>query len=83
MGYNALGQLGDSSFDDSSNPTEVSFTTILLSRINAGYYHVFSNTIDGPMFGPTGPIPGSSVSTTMTENSFLMSFSIGTRGEIF
>jgi long-chain fatty acid transport protein len=59
---------------------------VKLSRrvaINAGYYYVFTNSIDGPMYGPTGPIPGSSVSTTMNEQSFQMSFTVATRGEIF
>jgi long-chain fatty acid transport protein len=51
--------------------------------INAGYYHVFQGKIDGPMYGPQGPMQGTSVKTVMTENSFQVEFSIGSRGEIF
>ena len=42
--------------------------------IDLGYYHVFENSISGPMFGPTGPIDGSSVTSSMSEDSFLMTF---------
>ncbi len=51
--------------------------------INAGYYHVFQGKVDGPMYGPQGPMQGTSVKTVMTENSFQVEFSIGSRGEIF
>ena len=44
---------------------------------------VFERTVEGELWGPTGPIPGSSVSTTMSENSFQIAFAIATRGEIF
>ena len=42
--------------------------------VDLGYYHVFENSISGPMFGPTGPIAGSSVTSSMFEDSFLMTF---------
>lgn len=42
--------------------------------VDLGYYHVFENSISGPMFGPAGPISGSSVTSSMFEDSFLMSF---------
>jgi long-chain fatty acid transport protein len=42
--------------------------------IDLGYYHVFENSISGPMFGPMGPIDGSSVTSSMLEDSFLMTF---------
>lgn len=51
--------------------------------ISAAYYHAFENTMEGPMFGATGPIPGSSVANTLKEDAFLIQFSVGTRGEIF
>lgn len=44
--------------------------------VDLGYYHVFENSISGPMFGPTGPIAGSSVDSSMFEDSFLLSFSL-------
>jgi hypothetical protein len=43
--------------------------------VDLAYYHVFENEISGPMFGPTGPIAGSSVSSKMYEDSFIMTFS--------
>lgn len=43
-------------------------------HVDLGYYHVFENSITGPMFGPTGAIPGSEVTSKMFEDSFLMTF---------
>ena len=51
--------------------------------ISAAYYHAFENGMDGPMYGPTGPISGSSVANSLKEDGFLVQFSVGTRGEIF
>lgn len=45
-------------------------------NVDLGYYHVFENSITGPMFGPTGPIAGSSVTSSMFEDSFLMTFTL-------
>ena len=42
--------------------------------VDLGYYHVFENSISGPMFGPMGPIDGSDVTSSMFEDSFLMTF---------
>lgn len=47
--------------------------------IHAGYYHAFRNTISGSLVTPAGPIPGTSVSSTLSENSFLVQFSIRTK----
>jgi len=51
--------------------------------MNLGYYYVFEGQIEGELWGPTGPIPGTSVTNTMTESSFQIGFSVGSRGEIF
>ncbi len=53
------------------------------AAVNLGYYHVSSNSVSGPIYGPFGPIPGSDVTTAMKEDSVLISFSFGTRGSIF
>jgi len=45
--------------------------------VDVGYYHAFSNSISGPMMSPAGTAPGSSVKNTLSENSFLVSFSFG------
>ena len=50
------------------------FTPFENVQVDLGYYHVFENSISGPMFGPMGPIDGSDVSSKMTEDSFLMTF---------
>jgi len=47
-------------------------------NVNLAYYHVFETSISGPMFGPAGPIPGSSVDSKMFEDSLIMSFSFAT-----
>lgn len=44
--------------------------------IHAGYYHAFRNSISGPLFGPAGPAPGTSVTSSLSENSFLVQFSV-------
>ncbi len=33
-------------------------------EITVGYYRAFENSGTGPIYGPTGPIPGSSVTNT-------------------
>ena len=43
--------------------------------IDAGYYRAFGNEITGPMWGLMGPISNSSVTTELSENSFLLQFS--------
>jgi len=43
---------------------------------NLGYYHVFENRVDGPIYSPaTGPIPGSRITTEMTMDSLVATFS--------
>lgn len=44
-------------------------------RLDLGYYHAFENEIDGQIWGPTGPVPGSSVKSSLKEDSFLVQFS--------
>jgi len=44
-------------------------------ELNAAYYHVFENRITGPFLGPTGPVPGTSVTTEMTMDSIVLTFS--------
>lgn len=40
--------------------------------IDAGYYRALENEVSGPIWGPTGPIPGSDVTSALTEDSFLL-----------
>lgn len=42
--------------------------------IDVGYYHAFSNSITGPFQTPAGAMPGTSIKSTMSENSVLMGF---------
>jgi len=43
---------------------------------NLGYYHVFENRVSGPIYSPaTGPIPGSRITTEMTMDSLVATFS--------
>ncbi len=43
---------------------------------NLGYYHVFKNRVDGPIFSPViGPIPGSRVTTEMEMDAIVATFS--------
>jgi len=51
-------------------------------EVTLGYYHVFENSGTGPIYGPTGPVPGSSVTNTMKEDSIQLQFSYVTRGGI-
>lgn len=44
-------------------------------ELDAAYYHVFENRITGPFLGPTGPVPGTSVTTEMTMDSLVVTFS--------
>ena len=44
--------------------------------IQAGYYHAFRNSISGPIIGPAGPAPGTRVTSSLSEDSFLIQFSI-------
>jgi long-chain fatty acid transport protein len=44
-------------------------------ELDAAYYHVFENRITGPFLGPTGPVPGTSVTTEMAMDSIVLTFS--------
>lgn len=44
-------------------------------ELDAAYYHVFENRITGPFLGPTGPVPGTAVTTEMTMDSIVLTFS--------
>lgn len=45
--------------------------------INAAYYHAFENSITGSLLTPAGPVPGSSVTSTLSESSLLLQFTVG------
>jgi long-chain fatty acid transport protein len=49
-------------------------------HVDLAYYHVFENEISGPLYGPTGPMAGSSVGSKMYEDSFIMTFSFHPEG---
>ncbi len=42
--------------------------------LDAAYYHVKENSITGPIFGPTGPVPGATVTTRMAMDSVVVTF---------
>lgn len=42
--------------------------------VDVAYYRAFKNTITGPFQTPAGPAPGTSVSSSLSENSFLLGF---------
>jgi long-chain fatty acid transport protein len=42
--------------------------------IDVGYYHAFANSITGPFQSPAGAMPGTSIKSSMSENSLLMGF---------
>ena len=45
-------------------------------EISGAYYRAFEGEVSGPMWGSTGPIPGSTVTSNMTEDSFIVQFSL-------
>ncbi len=47
--------------------------------VDVGYYHAFRNTITGPFQTMAGAAPGTSVSTSLAESSFLLGFTYGPR----
>jgi long-chain fatty acid transport protein len=49
-------------------------------HVDLAYYHVFENEISGVMWGPTGPMAGTSATSKMYEDSFLMTFSFYPEG---
>jgi len=46
-------------------------------NLDVAYYHVNDNEITGPFFGPTGPVPGTSVTTSMHMDSVIVTFNFG------
>jgi len=36
---------------------------------HVAYFHAFANSITGPMHGPAGPVPGTSVTSTLSEDA--------------
>lgn len=42
--------------------------------LDAAYYHVPENSITGPFLGATGPVPGTSVTTSMAMDSVVLTF---------
>ncbi|MCZ6754432.1 MAG: hypothetical protein O7E49_03880 [Gemmatimonadetes bacterium] len=51
-------------------------------KVTLGYYHAFENSGTGSIFGPTGLIPGSSVTNTLMEDSVQLMFSYVSWGQI-
>ena len=43
--------------------------------VDVGYYRAFKHSISGPFQSLAGPVPSSSVTSSMSENSFLIGFS--------
>jgi long-chain fatty acid transport protein len=43
--------------------------------LNLGYYHVFKNRVSGPFLTPAGPAPGTKVTTEMTMDALVATFS--------
>ena len=43
--------------------------------LNLGYYHVFKNRVSGPFLSPAGPVPGTRVTTEMTMDALVATFS--------
>lgn len=44
--------------------------------LQGGYYHAFRNSITGPMMSPAGDAPGTSVTSTLSENSLVVQVSV-------
>ncbi|HEX4963736.1 MAG TPA: outer membrane protein transport protein [Thermoanaerobaculia bacterium] len=45
-----------------------------IMNLDVAYYHVPENQITGPIFAPTGPVPGASVTTRMAMDSVVVTF---------
>jgi long-chain fatty acid transport protein len=45
-------------------------------ELSLTYYHVMENSVSGPIYGPMGPMDGSDVTSTMSENSVIIGFSL-------
>ncbi|MCK5835580.1 MAG: outer membrane protein transport protein, partial [Lentisphaeria bacterium] len=44
------------------------------SMFKLGWSHGFKNSIEGPMYGSTGPMPGSKVKSEMSTDSLLLGY---------
>ena len=51
--------------------------------ISLGYYRAFENSGTGPFLTPSGEIPGTSVTNSLSENSIQLQFSYTTRGRVY
>lgn len=49
-------------------------------EISAAYYRALENSGSGPLYGPTGPIAGTSVQNSLEEQSLLVQFTFTTSG---
>jgi long-chain fatty acid transport protein len=47
--------------------------------VDLAYYTALENSISGPILGPVGPIPGSDVTNSLSEQSFSIQFSVTPR----
>jgi long-chain fatty acid transport protein len=45
-----------------------------IMNLDVAFYHVNENEITGPFVGPTGPVPGTSVTTAMEMDSVVVTF---------
>ncbi len=48
-----------------------------IMNLDVAFYHVNENEITGPFVGPTGPVPGTSVTTAMEMDSVVVTFNFG------
>jgi long-chain fatty acid transport protein len=44
--------------------------------LHAAYYHAFRNSITGPFQTPAGPAPGTTVTNSLQEDSFVLQFTL-------
>lgn len=51
-------------------------------EITLGYYRAFENSGTGQLLSPAGPVPNTSVTNTLKEDSVQLMFSYGSRGQI-
>jgi long-chain fatty acid transport protein len=47
--------------------------------VDVAYYHAFENEIRGPLLGPSGPVPGTSVGNSFSLDSLVLTFRFGSR----
>lgn len=49
--------------------------------VNVGVYHAFKHSITGPFQAPAGAVPGTSITSAMSENSLLLGFTFCPPGQ--